>query len=69
MTLLTFGLARFQLAEGAWQYLAVPGAPMCFTENQLYSSTRRYVRGSDYDAVRAAVQEELLAGLLLIPAR
>ena len=61
MTLLTFGLARFQLAEGAWQYLAVPGALLYFLENQLHLSTRRYVRGDDYDAVRAALQKQLLA--------
>ena len=26
MTLLTFGLARFRIADPPWEYLAVPGA-------------------------------------------
>lgn len=61
MSLLTFGLARFRVGEGSWQYLAVPGALVYFVDNQLFLNTRRYVRGVDYDSVRATLGEQFLA--------
>lgn len=61
MSLLTFGLARFRVREGAWQYLALPGALIYFLENQLFLSTRRYLSGGDYEAVRTALRKQFLA--------
>jgi F-type H+-transporting ATPase subunit epsilon len=61
MSLLTFGLARFRAGEESWQYLAVPGALVYFLDNQLYLNTRRYVRGGDYDAVRATLRKQFQA--------
>ena len=61
MSLLTFGLARFRTGEESWQYLAVPGALVYFLDNQLYLNARRYVRGGDYEAVRAILREQFQA--------
>jgi F-type H+-transporting ATPase subunit epsilon len=61
MSLLTFGLARFRVGEANWQYLAVPGALVYFLDNQLYVNTRRFVRGGDYEAVRATLRNQFLA--------
>lgn len=58
---LNFGLARYRVAEGPWQYLALPGAVVHFCDNALYLSTRRFVRGDDYMAVGRALVEELAA--------
>ncbi len=59
MTVLKFGLARFQIAGSDWEYLALPGAVLYFMENALYVSTRRYVRSSDYEKVVQTLQSEL----------
>ena len=32
-----------------WEYLALPGGLAYFVDGQLYLSTRRYLRGKDYD--------------------
>lgn len=61
MTLLAFGLARFRVGETKWQYLAVPGALVYFLDRQLYLNSRRYVRGGDYDAVRATLRTQFAA--------
>jgi F-type H+-transporting ATPase subunit epsilon len=61
MTLLTFGLARFRVGEANWQYLAIPGALLYFVANQLFLNTRHYLRGGDYETVRAFLQEHFLA--------
>jgi len=59
MTLLTFGLARFQVKDRDWEFLAVPGALLYFVSGDLYLSTRRYVRGTSYEGITAALQSEL----------
>ena len=51
MTVLDYGLARFRLLEGGWQYLACPGAVLSFADDQLFLNTRRYLRDDDYDRV------------------
>jgi F-type H+-transporting ATPase subunit epsilon len=61
MSLLTFGLARFRVGEEGWQYLALPGALVYFLDNQLYLNARRYVRGGDYEAVRATLRTQFAA--------
>ena len=61
MTLLTFGLARFRVVDRDWEYVALPGALAYFVDGQLQLNTRRYVRGTDYEGISAALQKELLA--------
>lgn len=51
MTVLDYGLARFRLLEGGWQYLACPGAVLSFADDQLFLNTRRYLRDDDYGRV------------------
>jgi F-type H+-transporting ATPase subunit epsilon len=58
LSLLTFGLVRFRVGEESWQYLAVPGALLYCLDNQLFLNTRRFVRGDDYEAVRATLQKQ-----------
>lgn len=55
---LDFGLAAFGTAEGARHYLALPGGVLHFRDNELYLSTRRYLRDEDYRRVSVALQEE-----------
>ncbi len=61
MTALVTGLARFRVADGDWQYLAMPGAVLYFCDNILTLSSRRYLRDHDYTRISAALQEQLLA--------
>ena len=61
MTLLSFGLARFRVIDQDWEFLALPGALAYCVNGQLYLSTRRYLRGSDYESLSVALREELLA--------
>ena len=61
MTALVTGLARFRVATGDWQYLAMPGAVLYFCDNILTLSTRHYLRDADYTRISAALQEQLLA--------
>lgn len=61
MTVLATGLARFRSVDGAWQFLALPGAVLYFVDNVLYVNTRRYLRDPDYTRVSTAWREELQA--------
>ena len=61
MTLLAFGLARFRAAGQDCEYLALPGALAYFLDNELHLSTRRYVRGKDYESISTILQNEMLA--------
>lgn len=61
MTVLHFGLARFRVAGSRWEYLALPGAVVYFTDNELFLSTRRYVHDNDYASVVDILRKELAA--------
>lgn len=61
MTSLRFGLARFRVRQGAWQYLALPRALVYFRDNTLTLGARRYVLDSDYGRIGHTLQQELLA--------
>jgi F-type H+-transporting ATPase subunit epsilon len=61
MTLLSFGLARFRIINQNWEFLALTGALAYFVNGQLYLSTRRYLRGDDYEHLNTALRDELLA--------
>ncbi len=58
MTVLEFGLARFR-SDGAWEYLALPGAVLYFVSDTLYLSTRRYVRDSRLERVAEVLERQL----------
>jgi F-type H+-transporting ATPase subunit epsilon len=59
MTVLDYGLSRFRTTQGAWQYLACPGAVLRFADDQLTVNTRRYLCDDNYERI-----SELLAGQL-----
>ncbi len=59
MTVLSWGLARFQTMDGAWQYLALPGGLLYFVENAATISTRRFLRDDDADRISLALEEQL----------
>ncbi len=61
MTLLLAGLSRFRVGDGAWTYLAMPGALLVFNHNLLTLSTRRYLMDEDYTRINKALHEQLLA--------
>jgi F-type H+-transporting ATPase subunit epsilon len=61
MTVLVFGLARFRLAEGSWQYLALPGGVLYVIDNNVFVYTRRYLLDSDYERVSRELDEQLAA--------
>jgi len=60
MTSLVFGLARYRIGDDPWTFLALPGGVLYFFDDQLFISTRRYLRDRDYDRISAALQEQLL---------
>ena len=59
MTLLEYGLCRFQVADGGWLYLACPGAVLSFADERLELSTRRYLYDADYQRICAALAGQL----------
>lgn len=61
MTTLVFGLARFRLATGGWQYLALPGAVAYFNNNELTISTRRFLIDADLERISSLLEQELIA--------
>ncbi|HTN70043.1 MAG TPA: F0F1 ATP synthase subunit epsilon [Methylomirabilota bacterium] len=61
MTLLAFGLARFRVLNEDWEFLALPAALAYFVDGELYLSTRRYLRGRDFEGLSIALRHELLA--------
>lgn len=61
MTVLAFGLARYRTADDCWHFLAVPRALLYCVDNNLYLSTRRYIRDEDYGRISQALEEQLIA--------
>ncbi len=61
MTSLVFGLARYRVQDQAWQYLALPGALVYFKKNELYLSTRRYLKDDNYERISLALRQQLRA--------
>ena len=59
MTSLVFGLARFQVLNQPWQYLALPGGMLYFSNNELVINARRYFRNADYTAISRDLVEVL----------
>lgn len=59
ITLLTYGLSRFQNGAGQWFYLACPGAILHFEKDQLIINTRHYLIHADHEKIAG-----LLAGQL-----
>lgn len=59
VTVLEFGLARYRVAGASWEYLAAPGAVVYCVDGDLHFSTRRYLRGRDYEQVYRALRAEL----------
>lgn len=60
MTALSYGLARYQLDNGDWFYLAFPGGILYFVDNQLFISTRRFLRDNDYQRISEGLIQQLL---------
>lgn len=56
---LIFGLARFRTEDGLWQYIAMPGAVLYFTGNELHLNTRRYIKSDNYETISHALVEIL----------
>jgi F-type H+-transporting ATPase subunit epsilon len=60
MTSLIFGLARFKIKDSPWQYLAIPGAILYFSDNKLTLITRRYLKSANYEQLAIELREILL---------
>lgn len=61
ITVLTYGLARWQHADGRWEYLGLPGGVLYFVGDACRISTRRYLRDFDVTQVAQALGREMLA--------
>jgi len=59
MTVLSWGLARFQTADDGWHYLAMPSGLLTFSHNIATVSTRRFLRDHDADRIARALEEQL----------
>ena len=59
MTILSWGLARFQTADGGWHYLALPGGLLSFHNNTATVSTRRFLRDDDADRISRTLEAHL----------
>ena len=60
MTALDYGLARYQLHDSSWHYLAFPRGILYFVDNALYISTRRFLHDTDYQRISKDLLEQLL---------
>lgn len=58
-TVLVYGLARFRIGDAQWEYLALPEGTLHFASDRLRIGTRRYLRGQDYRAIKAALDRDL----------
>jgi F-type H+-transporting ATPase subunit epsilon len=61
MTSLVLGLARYRTHDRGWQFVAIPGALLYFVDNELYLSTRRYLRDDNYERISEQLQQQLVA--------
>ena len=52
-------LCVFRTADETWHYLALPGGLAYFVDNQLFVSTRRYLRDTDYTRIARALDEHI----------
>ena len=59
MTVLVFGLAHLQVAEGKVEYLALPGGVLHFVNNELRIATTKFVRSPELEEISAALESEL----------
>jgi F-type H+-transporting ATPase subunit epsilon len=58
---LSFGLARFRIGGGDWEYLALPGGVLHFRDGTLRIVTRHYLRDRDYQRISAGLRDQLAA--------
>ena len=61
MSVLEFGLARFRIGNEPWQYLALPGGLVYFSNNQMSITTRRYYKDDNYERISQQLYEQMLA--------
>ncbi|MBX3332721.1 MAG: F0F1 ATP synthase subunit epsilon [Nitrospira sp.] len=59
MTILSWGLARFQTMDEHWQFLALPGGLLYVRQNLVTISTRRFFRDDDVDRISRRLEDEL----------
>ena len=59
MTVLAYGIARFQRVDGSQVYLALPGGLLYFRNNELVIVTQNYGRSSDFDEITRSLQNEI----------
>ena len=60
MTALGYGLARYQLKDNSWHYLAFPRGILYFVDNALYICTRKFLHDTDYQRISKGLLEQLL---------
>jgi F-type H+-transporting ATPase subunit epsilon len=61
MTVLVFGLFRYQPQNEDWQYLAMPGGVLYFSDNQLSISTQHFLIDNDFERISDLLKQQLLA--------
>ena len=59
MTVLEYGLSRYRGADGAWRYVACPGAVLYFADDRLTVNTRRYLCDADHERLSALLSGQL----------
>ena len=61
MTIVDYGLTRYRRVDRSWTYVASPGGVVCFADNTLHFSTRRYLQDDDYARISAELTGQLAA--------
>lgn len=59
MTTLLVGLCRFRHHQDAWQYLALPGGVLYFSENELSISTRHFMIDKDFEHISSLLKQQI----------
>ena len=61
MTVLAPGIMRCRCQDGSWQYIGVAGGILYFVDGELFISTRKYLRHTDYDRLAALLSQQMAA--------
>ena len=59
ITMLSAGLARYQMEGSDWRYIALSSATLYFVRNQLHLIGQRFLLCEDYQSIEQALQETL----------
>jgi len=59
ITSLNFGLAKYNVNNENWIYIALPGGILHFVNNELFISTRQYLVDTNYERISNLLEKDI----------